>query len=82
MGLEDKGRNVVIHHLGGAKDQAGRLTGNGQLQREGQADPVRAKFGRAAETGRVAETVQDASPGSGGNVKAAAGNPGDRLGNN
>lgn len=49
MGLEDKGRNVVIHHLGGAREQAGRLAGNGQLQREGLADQARAKYGKEAE---------------------------------
>ena len=48
MGLEDKGRNVVIHHLGGAKEQSGRLTGNGQLQREGVVEQVRTRFGKAA----------------------------------
>ena len=52
MELGDKGRNVVIHHLGGAKDQAGRLTGNGQLQREGQADRARVPFGKAPETAK------------------------------
>jgi uncharacterized protein YjbJ (UPF0337 family) len=46
MELGDKGRNVVIHHLGGAKEQAGRLTGNGELQREGRVEQARAPFGK------------------------------------
>ena len=65
MGLEDKGRNVVINHLGGAKEQAGRLTGNEDLQREGQLDQGRAKLGAAAES------AKEAAAEIGGNFKAA-----------
>jgi uncharacterized protein YjbJ (UPF0337 family) len=54
MELGDKGRNVVIHHLGGAKEQAGRLTGNGELQREDRVEQARAPFGKAAETAKEA----------------------------
>jgi len=49
MGLEDKGRNVVIHHLGSASEQPGRLTGNGDPRREGQADQAGVKPVEAAE---------------------------------
>ncbi|MDQ0077794.1 hypothetical protein [Arthrobacter oryzae] len=44
MELGDKGRNVVIHHLGGAKEQAGRLTGNGELQREDRVEQARQRL--------------------------------------
>ncbi|MFF1384250.1 CsbD family protein [Arthrobacter sp. NPDC058288] len=74
MGLDDKGRNTVINHLGGAKEQAGKLTGNKDLQREGQADQARAKLGEAAET------AKDAAADIGGSIKAAAQKLKDSLG--
>ncbi|MEO5318694.1 hypothetical protein PV761_08930 [Arthrobacter sp. CC3] len=52
MGLEDKGRNVVIHHLGGVENQSGRLSrlaSYGQPGRESQADQAGAKPEEAAE---------------------------------
>jgi uncharacterized protein YjbJ (UPF0337 family) len=50
MGLDDKGRNVVINHLGAAKEHTGRLIRNEELQREGQMD--QAKLGAAAEAAK------------------------------
>ena len=48
MDLEDKGRNVVIHHLGGAR-QPGRLTDYGRPSREGRAGQVGAEPEEAAK---------------------------------
>ena len=50
MELEDKGRNVVIHHLGGAK-RPGRLTGYGESRREDRAGQMGAEPEEAAESG-------------------------------
>ncbi|WP_156037228.1 CsbD family protein [Arthrobacter sp. UNC362MFTsu5.1] len=52
MGLDDKGRNVVINHLGAAKEHTGRLIRNEELQREGQMDQAQAKLGAAAEAAK------------------------------
>jgi uncharacterized protein YjbJ (UPF0337 family) len=86
MGLEDKGRNVVIHHLGGAREQAGRLTGNGGLQREGQAGPARAEYGKAADAalnpaaGIAGTGANSSATNTGANVTAGARKLQDGLG--
>jgi hypothetical protein len=49
MGRDDKGRNVVIHHLGGAKEQPARISGKGDPRREGRADQAGMRPDETAE---------------------------------
>jgi uncharacterized protein YjbJ (UPF0337 family) len=50
----DKVNYTVINHLGAAKEGAGRLAGNDDLQREGQHDQAKAKLQEAGERARYA----------------------------
>ncbi|MDQ0119810.1 CsbD family protein [Pseudarthrobacter sp902506025] len=66
MGLDDKLNNAATNHLGVAKEGAGKLTGNEELQRERQRDQAQAKLQEAGEK------VKDAAKGIGSNLKDAA----------
>ncbi|KUM33548.1 CsbD family protein [Arthrobacter sp. EPSL27] len=66
MGLENKGNPTVINHLGAAKEAAGKVTGNEDLERQGQRDQAQAKVQEAGEK------VKDAAAGIGDNLKDAA----------
>ena len=66
MGIDDKVNNTVINHLGAAKEGAGKLTGNEELEREGQHDQAQAKLQEAGEK------VKEAAAGVGENLKDAA----------
>jgi uncharacterized protein YjbJ (UPF0337 family) len=66
MGIDDKVNNTVINHLGAAKEGAGKVTGNGELEREGQRDQAQAQLQEAGEK------VKDAAAGVGENLKDAA----------
>ncbi|MGY3319475.1 CsbD family protein [Arthrobacter sp. H-02-3] len=66
MGTDDKANNTVIHHIGAAKEGAGRLTGNEDLKREGQQEQARAKLQEASER------FKDAAADIGENLKDAA----------
>ena len=66
MGIDDKVNNTVIHHIGAAKEGAGRMTGNEDLKREGQHEQAQAKLQEAGER------VKDAAADIGENLKDAA----------
>jgi len=66
MGIDDKVNNTVNNHLGAAKEGAGKLTGNEELEREGQQDQAKAELQEAGEK------VKDAAAGVGENLKDAA----------
>ena len=66
MGLDDKLNNAATNHLGAAKEGAGKLTGNRELEREGQRDQAQAKLQEAGGK------VLDAAKGVGSNLKDAA----------
>jgi uncharacterized protein YjbJ (UPF0337 family) len=44
MGIDDKPNLTVIHHIG-----AGKMTGNADLEREGQREQAQAKLQEAGE---------------------------------
>lgn len=66
MGIDDTVNNTVIHHIGAAKEGAGIVTGNQDLQREGQHEQAQAKLQEAGER------VKDAAADIGVNIKDAA----------
>lgn len=66
MGIDDKANNAVTNHLGAAKEGAGKLTGNEQLEREGQQDQAKAQLQDAGEK------IKDAATDVGGNLREAA----------
>lgn len=66
MGIDDKANNAVTNHLGAAKEGAGKLTGNEQLEREGQQDQAKAQLQDAGEK------IKDAAADVGGNLREAA----------
>ncbi|MGO4805908.1 CsbD family protein [Arthrobacter sp. 2MCAF15] len=66
MGTDDKANLTVIHHIGAAKEGAGRMTGNQDLRREGQHEQAQAKLQEAGER------VKDAAADIGGNIQDAA----------
>jgi uncharacterized protein YjbJ (UPF0337 family) len=66
MGIDDKANNAVTNHLGAAKEGAGKLTGNEQLEREGQQDQAIAQLQDAGEK------IKDAAADVGGNLREAA----------
>jgi uncharacterized protein YjbJ (UPF0337 family) len=47
--MNDKANYTVIHHLGAAKEGAGKFTGNDELKREGQNDQPKARLPEAVE---------------------------------
>ena len=49
MGIGDKANLTVIHHIGAAKEGTGNMTGNEDLQREGQREQAQAKPQEAGE---------------------------------
>lgn len=49
MGIDDKANLTVIHHIGAAKEGKGKMTGNEDLQREGQREQAQAKLQEAGE---------------------------------
>lgn len=49
MGIDDRVNNTVINHLGAAKEGAGKMTGNEELEREGRHDQAQAKLQEAGE---------------------------------
>lgn len=53
MAMNDKANYTVIHHLGAAKEGAGKFTGTDELKREGQNDQAQARLQEAVETGEV-----------------------------
>ena len=66
MAMNDKANYTVIHHLGAAKEGAGKFTGDDELKREGQNDRAKAKLQEAVERVKYAaadigENVQDAA---------------------
>ena len=67
MAMHDKANYTVIHHLGAAKEGAGKFTGNDELKREGQNDQARARVQEAVER------VKYAAADMGENVQEAAG---------
>ncbi|MFF2345625.1 CsbD family protein [Pseudarthrobacter sp. NPDC058119] len=66
MGLDDKLNNAATNHLGAAKEGVGKLTGNEELEREGQRDQAQAKLQEAGGK------VKDAAKGIGTNFRDAA----------
>ncbi|WP_075201022.1 CsbD family protein [Leucobacter celer] len=49
MSAEDKIKNAAQDLAGKAKEVAGKVTGNDELQREGQADQTKADLKQAGE---------------------------------
>ena len=49
MGIEDKFENAKEEHLGEAKEQFGKLTGDEDTEAEGKADQVKANLKKAGE---------------------------------
>lgn len=66
MGIDDKAEYTVQNHLGAAKEDAGHLTGDRGLEREGQKDQAAAGMKEAGE--KAKETAVDI----GENIKNAA----------
>ncbi|MFC8410117.1 CsbD family protein [Arthrobacter sp. NPDC057259] len=66
MGIDDKANIAVTNHPGAAKEGAGKLTGNEQLEREGQQDQAKAQLQDAGEK------IKDAAADVGGNLREAA----------
>lgn len=66
MGINDKINNAATEHLGSAKEGAGKLTGNEDLEREGQQDQAKAKVADAGEK------IKDAAGDIGNNLRDAA----------
>lgn len=60
MGLEDKVRNTADTAKGKAKDVAGRVTGDKDLESEGKADQVVGHLKQAGE--KVKDAVSSAVP--------------------
>ena len=60
MGLEDKVRNTADTAKGKAKDVAGRVTGDKDLESDGQADKVVGHLKQAGE--KVEAAVSSAVP--------------------
>lgn len=61
MGIDDKANYTVIHHISTATSGAGRLTGNDDLEREGQGGQSQDKFQEAGE--RVREAARELKEG-------------------
>ena len=57
MGIGDKASLTVIHHIGAAKEGTGNMTGNEDLQREGQREQARPKLPEARD--RVKDAAAD-----------------------
>ncbi len=66
MGLNDKISNSTEKGFGSAKEEAGKLLGDSQLEQEGRADQV------SAEAKQAGEKMKDAAAEVGGNIKNAA----------
>ncbi|MEC5179586.1 CsbD family protein [Arthrobacter sp. RHLT1-20] len=66
MGIDDKAENTVQDHLGAAKEGTGKLTGDRDLEREGQKDQA------AAGLKDAGEKAKDAAADIGENIKNAA----------
>jgi uncharacterized protein YjbJ (UPF0337 family) len=62
MSLEDKAKNAVETARGKAKDVAGRVTDDPDLEAEGKADQVAGHLKQAGE--KVKDAVHSAVPGS------------------
>jgi uncharacterized protein YjbJ (UPF0337 family) len=60
VGLEDKARNTADTAKGKAKDVAGRVTGDKDLESEGKADQVVGHLKQAGE--KVKDAVSSAVP--------------------
>lgn len=58
MGLGDKMKHAAEDLAGKAKETAGKVTDNEQLEAEGKADQVDASIKKAGD--RVEDTVEDA----------------------
>ncbi|MEO6531014.1 MAG: CsbD family protein [Specibacter sp.] len=66
MGLNEKIGNSAEKGLGAAKEKAGQMLGNPDLEREGRVDQA------TAETKQAGEKLKDAAGEAGGNIKNAA----------
>jgi len=66
MGIDNRLTNAATNHLGAAKEGVGKLTGDRDLEREGQGDQAQAKIQDAGE--KVKEAAKDI----GENLKDAA----------
>lgn len=66
MGIDNRLTNAATNHLGAAKEGVGKLTGDRDLEREGQGDQAHAKIQDAGE--KVKEAAKDI----GENLKDAA----------
>ena len=60
MALEDKARNTAETAKGKAKDVAGRVTGDKDLESEGKADQVVGNLKQAGE--KMKDAVHSAAP--------------------
>jgi len=66
MGINDKVRNSAEKNIGSAKEKAGKLLNDRNLEREGQADQASAGLKEAGEkikdtAGEVGERIKDAA---------------------
>ncbi len=66
MGLNDKINNSAEKGLGSAKEEAGKLLGDQDMENEGRAEQV------SAEAKQAGEKIKDAAAEVGGNIKNAA----------
>lgn len=66
MGLDDKAEFTAQNHLGAAKEDAGKITGDRGLEREGQKDQA------AAGMEEAGEKAKDTAADIGENIKNAA----------
>lgn len=66
MGAEEKARNEFEDKVGAAKEAAGKLTGDQDLEKEGQKDQAKASLKEAAEK------AKDVAGDIGANIRNAA----------